>query len=64
MGIKFLFKCHNHKEETPSLEVDLIKGKYYCFSCGARGFTSESKQVTQMVISHLEGIIEYLKGNL
>lgn len=62
--MKFIFKCHNHDEEKPSLEVDLIKGKYYCFSCGAWGNTAESKIVTQMLINHLEGIIEHLKGYL
>jgi len=62
--MKFIFKCHNHEEKTPSLEVDLIKGKYYCFTCGVWGHTSESKEVTQMVINHLEGIIEHLKGHL
>jgi hypothetical protein len=62
--MKFIFKCLNHQEETPSLSVDVLKGKYYCFSCGSEGIISESKGVTQLVINHLKGVISYLEGYL
>ena len=62
--MKFIFRCANHEKVTPSMEVDVIKGKYYCFSCGSKGNISESKSVTKLVIAHLKGVIEYMEGYL
>lgn len=62
--MKFVFKCHNHDENTPSLHVDVFKNKYYCFSCGSEGFISESKSITQLVIDHLKNMILQLEHYL
>lgn len=62
--MKFLFKCIEHKEETPSMSVDVTRGKYCCFSCGCDGLIAENKTVTKMVIDHLKNIISYMEGYL
>lgn len=55
-----IFKCFNHKEETPSLHVDMVDGKYYCFSCGVEGFLLQNIEVMKMLIDHLQNINIFL----
>lgn len=36
-GKKYDVLCHFHKENTPSMHVDLVRGRYKCFGCGVVG---------------------------
>lgn len=60
--MKLTFLCCHHAEETPSLTVDLVKGKFYCFSCGKEGDHLDDQKVLEMVINRLETMLDYLKG--
>jgi hypothetical protein len=64
MQMKFLFKCTNHVEKTPSLSVDVTADKYYCFSCGSQGTISESPDVTRLVVDYLKNIVSFMEENL
>jgi len=60
--MKLTFNCCKHEEKTPSLTVDLIKGKFYCFGCGKEGDHLDDPEVLEMIINRFETILEYLKG--
>jgi DNA primase len=64
--MKLTFICCKHNESTPSLSVDLITGKYNCFSCGYEGnfHEDEDKTVLKLVINRLETMLNYLRDYL
>ena len=36
-GTKWRYLCPFHEDRDPSFDVDLDRGSYYCWACGARG---------------------------
>lgn len=36
-GDSFMFKCHFHEENNPSMGVDNSRNFFYCFGCGSSG---------------------------
>ena len=62
--MKFIFRCNNHEEKTPSLSVDVKKGEFYCMSCGHNGVIVEDQSRLMLVIEHLKNMVNHFEGFL
>ena len=40
-GSKDMYCCPFHKEKTPSLAADPVKGTFHCYGCGISGKISK-----------------------
>lgn len=60
-GKDWFGRCPFHSEKTGSFKVDIDKGLYYCFGCGARGdiinFTMEMEKLSFLeAVKHIANI--------
>jgi hypothetical protein len=55
-GVERPFQCHVHEDSSASASVNVLKGVWYCFACGAKGTTDGKKKApsVDMLMSMLE----------
>lgn len=53
--------CPQHKDQQPSLSLNLINGSFKCFSCGAWGSDVIAFQMFRHKMSFVEAVT-FLKG--
>jgi hypothetical protein len=55
-GIERPFRCHVHDDSGPSASVNVLKGVWYCFACGAKGMTDGKGKAPS--VADLESMLE------
>lgn len=53
-GVEFPFKCDRHPDRNASASVNLEKGVWYCYSCGAKGRTTSGDVLTAVMNRYLK----------
>jgi hypothetical protein len=56
--------CLFHQEKTPSLSIDLEKGVFYCFGCGASGGVKQFAELVGEEWSHARSASHAVKACL
>jgi DNA primase len=58
-GVERPFRCHVHEDSNASASVNVLKGVWVCYACGAHGILDEGALVPEA-----EELIKIIKGEL
>ena len=62
VGTRYVGKCPFHSERQPSFTVYEMKGRFYCYGCGARGDIIDFVRRTQPGLTTALDMVDYLTG--